>query len=123
VDRRQARACEPAYCRPSRSEVAALERNFTGYYGWHYPPTFLFVAVALAAVPYLIAALLWTVVTPPAYVATVRAIVGERLGFKLACVSRSAFGAHGTALARRPQECRNFDHFDHCHHIRRVGWS
>ena len=38
-------------------EVAAIEHDFDGYYGWHYPPTFLFVAAALATLPYLAALL------------------------------------------------------------------
>lgn len=66
-------------------EFAAVEHTFDGYYGWHYPPVFLFVAAALATVPYLTAALLWIAVTLPAYVAAVRAIIGERLGVLMAC--------------------------------------
>jgi arabinofuranan 3-O-arabinosyltransferase len=66
-------------------EVAALGHNFDGYYGWPYPPTYLFVAAGLATVPYLTAALLWVAVTLLAYVATVRTIIGERLGLILAC--------------------------------------
>ncbi|HSZ10998.1 MAG TPA: glycosyltransferase family 87 protein [Rhizomicrobium sp.] len=66
-------------------EVAAVGHNFEGYYGWHYPPTFLFVAAALAALPYLAAEVVWLAVTLPIYVATVRAIIGERLGIVLAC--------------------------------------
>lgn len=66
-------------------EVAAVGYNFEGYYGWHYPPTFLFVAAALAALPYLAAEIVWLAATLPIYVATVRAIVGERLGIVLAC--------------------------------------
>jgi hypothetical protein len=67
------------------AEVAALGHDFTGNYGWHYPPTFLFVAAALAALPYLPASLLWLAVTLPAYLAAVRAIIGERLGILLGC--------------------------------------
>jgi hypothetical protein len=66
-------------------EVAAVGHEFEGYYGWHYPPTFLFVAAALASLPYLAAALIWLAATLPAYVAAVRAIIGERLGILLAC--------------------------------------
>ena len=66
-------------------EVAALGHDFDGYYGWHYPPPFLFVAAALAALPYLAALLLWIGVTLPAYMVTVRTIMGERLGLLLAC--------------------------------------
>src|SRR5689334_1830598 len=33
----------------------------TSFYGWHYPPFFLFVAMALAKLPYLTALMLWQV--------------------------------------------------------------
>jgi arabinofuranan 3-O-arabinosyltransferase len=66
-------------------EVAAVGHEFEGYYGWHYPPTFLFVAAALASLPYLAAAPIWLALTLPAYVAAVRAIIGERIGILLAC--------------------------------------
>jgi arabinofuranan 3-O-arabinosyltransferase len=67
------------------AEVAALGHDFPGNYGWHYPPTFLFVAAALAALPYLAALLAWLAVTLPLYLAAVRAIIGERLGILIAC--------------------------------------
>jgi arabinofuranan 3-O-arabinosyltransferase len=67
------------------AEVAALGHDFPGNYGWHYPPTYLFVAAALATLPYLVALLGWLAVTLPLYVAAVRAIVGERLGILIAC--------------------------------------
>jgi arabinofuranan 3-O-arabinosyltransferase len=66
-------------------EVAAVGHDFDGYYGWHYPPTFLFAAAALAALPYLAAVLVWLAVTLPAYLAAVRAIMGERIGIVLGC--------------------------------------
>ncbi len=34
-----------------RAEVRAIGHDFADYYGWHYPPTFLFVAAALATLP------------------------------------------------------------------------
>jgi glycosyl transferase family 87 len=67
------------------AEVAALGHDFAGNYGWHYPPTFLFAAVALATLPYLAASLGWLAVTLPMYVAAVRTIMGERLGILIAC--------------------------------------
>jgi arabinofuranan 3-O-arabinosyltransferase len=67
------------------AEVAALGHDFPGNYGWHYPPSYLFVAAALAMLPYLVALLGWLAVTLPLYVAAVRAIMGERLGILLAC--------------------------------------
>jgi hypothetical protein len=65
-------------------EIAVAGRDFQSYYGWHYPPTFLFVAAPLATLPYLAAWALWMAVTLPAYVAAVRAIIGERIGIVLA---------------------------------------
>ncbi len=67
------------------AEVAALGHDFPGNYGWHYPPTFLFVAAALATLPYLAALLAWLAVTLPLYLAAVRAIMGERLGILVGC--------------------------------------
>lgn len=64
-------------------EELALGRPFDGYFGWHYPPTFLFVAAALAMLPYTVAYLSWLAVTFPIYLAAVRAIVGSRSGFLL----------------------------------------
>jgi hypothetical protein len=67
------------------AEVAALGHDFPGNYGWHYPPTFLFAAAALATLPYLAALLGWLALTLPLYLAAVRAIMGERLGILVAC--------------------------------------
>lgn len=64
-------------------EELALGRPFEGYFGWHYPPNFLFVAAALALLPYLGAYLLWLAVTFPVYLAAIRTIVGERSGYLL----------------------------------------
>ena len=65
-------------------EVVAVGHPFDGYFGWHYPPVFLFVAAALALMPYAAAYLLWIFGTFPLYLAAVRAIVGERVGYFLA---------------------------------------
>jgi hypothetical protein len=65
-------------------EVAAVGHAFDNYYGWHYPPTFLFVAVALALLPFVPAAVLWLAVTLPLYAAAIRAITGSRAGIFLA---------------------------------------
>jgi arabinofuranan 3-O-arabinosyltransferase len=66
------------------AEVSAVGHPFDGYFGWHYPPTFLFVAIALALLPYAPALLLWALVTFPAYLITARAIIGDRSGYLLA---------------------------------------
>lgn len=65
-------------------EEVAIGHAFDGYFGWHYPPMFLFVAASLALMPYAAAYLFWVVITFPAYLAAVRAIIGERIGYLLA---------------------------------------
>jgi hypothetical protein len=47
----------------------------TQFYGWHYPPFFLFVAALLALMPYKLALLTWQGVTLVLYLAALRAIV------------------------------------------------
>jgi alpha-1,2-mannosyltransferase len=47
----------------------------TPFYGWHYPPFFLFVAAALALMPYGLALAVWQAVTLGLYLATIRAIL------------------------------------------------
>jgi len=66
------------------AEVQAVGHAFDNYYGWHYPPTFLFAAAALALMPYAAAPLVWLGVTLPVYAAAVRNIVGERAGIFVA---------------------------------------
>jgi hypothetical protein len=65
-------------------EVQAVGHSFKGYYGWHYPPAFLFVAMLLATLPYTAAAVTWLAATLPIYIAAVRAIIGERAGIFVA---------------------------------------
>lgn len=57
---------------------------FNGYLGWPYPPTFLFVAAGLALLPYVGAFALWVFGTFLAYLAVIRSIIGDRLGYVLA---------------------------------------
>ena len=47
----------------------------TPFYGWHYPPPFLFVAAVLALMPYGLALALWQGVTLGLYLLTIRAIL------------------------------------------------
>jgi arabinofuranan 3-O-arabinosyltransferase len=70
--------------RHKAAEVRALGHPFADYYGWHYPPTFLFVAAALALLPYLAAAIVWLAVTLAAYAATLGCILRGRAGVFLA---------------------------------------
>jgi arabinofuranan 3-O-arabinosyltransferase len=57
---------------------------FRGYLGWSYPPTFLFVAASLALLPYISAFALWVFGTFALYLAAIRGIVGDRVGYFLA---------------------------------------
>lgn len=66
------------------AENAVAGHAVARYYAWHYPPPFLLVATALATLPYAAAFVAWMAVTLPAYLATVRAIVGDRLGWLFA---------------------------------------
>lgn len=56
------------------AEAAALAHpiSWKDYYGWHYPPAFLFIAAALATLPYLAAFFLWPLGTLPFYLLAVR---------------------------------------------------
>ncbi len=47
----------------------------TPFYGWHYPPIFLFLAAALAALPYLGALFVWQASTLALYFVSIRAIL------------------------------------------------
>ncbi len=47
----------------------------TPFYGWHYPPIFLFLAAALALFPYLAALALWQLSTLALYLVSIRAIL------------------------------------------------
>ncbi len=65
-------------------EETAVGHPFDGYFGWHYPPSFLFVAAALSLLPYALAYAVWAFGTFPAYLAAIRAILGDRIGYLLA---------------------------------------
>ncbi len=58
--------------------------HFSGYLGWRYPPPFLFAAAALALLPYASAFLVWVFGTFLSYLAAIRAIIGDRVGYFLA---------------------------------------
>jgi hypothetical protein len=47
----------------------------TQFYGWHYPPFFLFIAAALATMPYALALAVWQGVTLLMYLAAIRSIL------------------------------------------------
>jgi arabinofuranan 3-O-arabinosyltransferase len=76
-----AAAYDWAVLKPAEESVVG---HFKGYLGWQYPPTFLFVAAALALLPYAGACVVWIFGTFVAYLAAIRAIVGDRFGYFLA---------------------------------------
>ena len=91
-------------------EETAVGHAFDGYFGWHYPPTFLFVAVVLSLLPYAGAYALWAFGTFPAYLVAIRAIIGDRVGYLLAAafpaalpnfiVGQNGFLTAGSSAAR-----------------------
>jgi arabinofuranan 3-O-arabinosyltransferase len=64
-------------------ELALLHQDFIGYFAWHYPPPFLFVASLLAQFPYSVAFVGWVSVSFVPYLAMMRAIVGRSFGLML----------------------------------------
>jgi len=65
-------------------EAAALGHGFDGQYPWAYPPMLLLLTTHLAALPYLVAWLIWIVATAACCVAGLRLIVPLRLAVPLA---------------------------------------
>ena len=72
-------------------EVAKLGQDFVGYFAWHYPPPFLFVASWLAQLPYQLAFIGWAVVSFLPFLVAMRAIVGRNFGYMLALAIPMAF--------------------------------
>jgi Glycosyltransferase family 87 len=72
-------------------ELAFLKQDFVGYFAWHYPPPFLFVAVLLAQFPYAVAFIGWMVFSIIPYLAIMRAIVGRNFGLVLAIAFPAVF--------------------------------
>ncbi len=60
------------------AEIAVAGHFFDGYYGWHYPPPFLFVASLLARLPYFVAFSFWIAVTLPLYAFAISRIANNR---------------------------------------------
>lgn len=65
-------------------QESILGHPFSGYLGWLYPPTVFFIAVPLSLLPYAGAFVLWVFSTFIAYLAAIRAIIGDRIGYFLA---------------------------------------
>ncbi len=60
-----------------QAEIRVIGHDFANYYGWHYPPPFLFVAAALATLPFVAAAIVSLLVSLAAYVAALWSILGR----------------------------------------------
>jgi alpha-1,2-mannosyltransferase len=74
----------------------AMQKRISGredipYYGWHYPPAFLLVAAALAALPYLGALFVYQAATLAAYLVVVRRIAGRPEAWLLALAFPAVF--------------------------------
>ena len=65
-------------------ELDVLRQDFVGYFAWHYPPPFLFVAAVLAKFPYAAAFIGWMSVSIIPYLVMMRATVGRGFGLLLA---------------------------------------
>lgn len=63
------------------AENAVVAHAPAEYLGWHYPPPLLLIAGLLATLPYAVAFLVWIGTTLPLYLTTIRAIVGDRIGW------------------------------------------
>jgi arabinofuranan 3-O-arabinosyltransferase len=72
-------------------EVALLRQDFIGYFAWHYPPPFLFVASFLAQFPYSVAFIGWVAASFVPYLAMIRGIVGRPFGLLLAAAFPMVF--------------------------------
>ena len=72
-------------------QKAISGREDIPYYGWHYPPAFLLVAAALAALPYLGALLVYQAATLAAYLVVVRRIAGRPEAWLLALAFPAVF--------------------------------
>ncbi len=67
-----------------RTQEAVLGHGFDGYFGWHYTPPYLFVAAALAKLPYAAAFVGWVVASAVPYAFTVRRLAGTPVGWLVA---------------------------------------
>jgi arabinofuranan 3-O-arabinosyltransferase len=61
-------------------QVELLGRGYDGDYAWHYPPPFLFVAMALAHLPYAAGLAGWAAASFVPYMAMMRGLLGQRFG-------------------------------------------
>jgi hypothetical protein len=65
-------------------QIAVLGQTYHGNFAWHYPPPFLFVAKALAMLPYATAYIGWSAISFIPFAIAMRGIVGRPLGWLIA---------------------------------------
>lgn len=85
-------------------EVQAIGHDFGAYYGWYNPPFFLAAVSLVAFFPYVTAFLVWIAAGFALYAASIRAVMGRRLGYLLACANpavlwNAAVGQNGVISA------------------------
>ncbi len=66
------------WSRHRAAEILAIGRDFSGYYGWHYPPFLLLAAAPLALLGYGWAWVVWMAVTLPLYLVTLAGVWPRR---------------------------------------------
>ncbi len=71
----------------------------TQFYGWHYPPFFLFIAGALALMPYGLALAVWQAATLALYLFAIRAIVAASFPARAAGARKPNRGNRRTIAA------------------------
>jgi hypothetical protein len=74
------------------AQVAAVGHPFAGFLGWHYPPLFLFVAGALAALPYVPAFIAWVCATAALYAVAIWKITKRPQAALIALAMPAALG-------------------------------
>jgi arabinofuranan 3-O-arabinosyltransferase len=67
-----------------RVEDVVVGQAFEGYFGWHYPPPYLFVAETLSRLSYRAAFASWVVASAIPYAIVVRCLTGHRVGWLIA---------------------------------------
>lgn len=72
-------------------QQATFHRADIPFYGWHYPPFFLLIAVSLAWMPYALALVVWQGATLPLYLGAMRAIRPEPMALLLAVAFPAVF--------------------------------
>jgi hypothetical protein len=68
-----------------QAQAVAVGHRIPGDPVWPYPPFFLFPVALIASLPFVPASIAWLVATASAYIATMRAILGPRIGVLFAC--------------------------------------